>query len=161
MVLGMSIEMFTQLHVLISLVGLVSGVGVLYQMVRRVPYNARLHSVFLWSTILTSVTGFFFPFSTFNPPHVVGAISLAVLAVTMLALYVGKLQGKWRWLYVVTATIAFYLNAFVGVVQAFQKLEPLNIWAPTQTEPPFIAAQLALILVFVIYGYLAVKRFQR
>jgi hypothetical protein len=86
-------------------------------------------------------------------------ISLIVLAIALYALYSKHLAGAWRWIYVVTAAFALYLNCFVGVVQAFQKLPPLQPLAPTQSEPPFQLAQLVLLLVFIILGFLAVRKF--
>jgi len=112
-------------------------------------------ALFLITTVATSVTGFMFHSKSFGPPHVVGLISLVVLAVAIVALYVYRLAGSWRWIYVVTATAALYLNCFVGVVQAFQKLPFLQPLAPTQSEPPFLIAQLAVLAIFVVLGFLA------
>jgi hypothetical protein len=158
MILGMSFSTFTTVHVVISLIGIGSGIIVLLGMTsgRKLP---RWTAVFLATTILTSVTGFLFPFSQLLPSHVVGAISLAVLAVALAALYGFRLGGAWRWIYVLTAVLALYFNAFVGVVQAFQKLPFLQALAPTQSEPPFAVAQLLVLAVFAVLGYLAVRRF--
>jgi hypothetical protein len=109
---------------------------------------------------LTSVTGFFFPFDHLLPSHIIGIISLAVLAVAMLALYVYHLAGAWRWIYVVSAVAALYFNLFVGVFQAFQKLPFLQPLAPTQSEPPFLAAQLVVLAIILVLGILAVVRFR-
>ncbi len=158
MMLGLSLSAFTQLHVIISLVGIVSGLVVLCDML-----GGRMRggwtAVFLVTTILTSVTGFMFPFKAIGPPHVVGAISLALLALSVLGLYVSGLSGSWRWIYVVTAVASLYLNVFVGVVQAFQKLSFLTPLAPTQSEPPFVATQLLVLVAFIVLGIRAVARF--
>jgi hypothetical protein len=114
-------------------------------------------SLFLITTVLTSVTGFFFPVVGFDPPRIVGVISLVLLAIAIPALYVFRLAGQWRWLYVVTAIAALYLNSFVGVIQAFQKLPFLQPLAPTHSEPPFAIAQAALALIFVVLGVMAVR----
>jgi hypothetical protein len=111
------------------------------------------------TTVLTSVTGFLFHSTSIGPPHVVGVISLVILAVALLALYVYGLTGSWRWIYVVTAVMALYLNVFVGVVQAFQKLPFFQTLAPTQSEPPFLVAQAAVLALFVVCGIMAVKKF--
>jgi MFS family permease len=108
---------------------------------------------------LTSVTGFMFPLKAIGPPHIVGAISLGVLVLALVALYARGLAGNWRWIYIVTAILALYLNVFVAVVQAFQKLEPFRQLAPTQTEPPFAIAQLLVLALFIAFGVLSVKRF--
>jgi hypothetical protein len=159
MVLGMSLATFTLLHVVISLVGIATGFVVVYSML-----NANRLSIwtaiFLATTVLTSVTGFFFPFEKLLPSHIFGVISLAVLVPTLLALYLFHLAGPWRWVYVVGALVALYLNTFVGVVQAFLKIAPITALAPTQSEPPFLIAQLLLLAIFVGLGVLAVRSFR-
>jgi hypothetical protein len=158
MILGMSISTFTAAHVIVSLIGIAAGLIVLAGMLcaKRLPGWTAL---FLAATVATSVTGFLFPSPIFLPSHVVGIISLAVLALAILALYVFHLGGAWRWIYVVTAVPALYLNCFVGVVQAFQKIPAVHALAPTQSEPPFLIAQIAVLAIFVVAGFLAVKRF--
>jgi hypothetical protein len=158
MMLGLSFSTFTMLHVGLSLIGIATGLVVLFGMLNSERY-AGLTAVFLATTVLTSVTGFLYPFGTLLPSHVVGAISLVVLAVALLALYGRNLSGIWRTVYVVTATLALYLNVFVGVVQAFQKVAFLQPLAPTQSEPPFAIAQVAVLVLFGFLGFLAVKKF--
>lgn len=158
MILGMSVATFTLVHVVLSLIGIVAGlVAVLALVDSKLLPGWTL--VFLATTILTSVTGYFFPVDKILPSHIVGAISLGVLAVAVLALYGRHLAGSWRWIYVVTATIALYLNVFVLVVQAFLKIDALKALAPTQTEPPFAIAQGIVFLAFIIVGFLAARRF--
>jgi hypothetical protein len=158
MILGMSIATFTTLHVIISLIGIVTGIVALLGMLAG--KNLRVWTVlFLASTVLTSATGFLFPFNKLLPSHVFGIVSLVVLAAALLALYVFRLDGPWRWIYVAGATLALYLNVFVAVVQAFQKLAFLQPLAPTQAEAPFIVAQVAVLAIFAALGFLAVKRF--
>jgi hypothetical protein len=159
MILGMSVGAFTTLHVIISLVAIAAGLAVLFAMIG----NHRLDSLtalFLFTTILTSVTGFFFHSKAIGPPHIVGVISLVVLAVTLFALYGRKLAGVWRPAYVVTAVIALYLNCFVLVVQAFDKIAALHALAPTGKEPPFAAAQGATLVLFIVLGYLATRAYR-
>jgi hypothetical protein len=159
MILGMSSETFTSLHVVVSLVAIVTGIVVLLGMLGN-KRLAGLTAVFLATTILTSVTGLLFPLARFGPSHVFGIVSLVVLAVALVALYLNRLAGPWRWVYVVTALVALYLNVFVGVVQAFQKLAFLQPLAPTQSEAPFLVAQIAVLAIFLVLGFLAVRRFQ-
>jgi hypothetical protein len=158
MIFGMSVALFTALHSAITFVAIGTGLIVLGGMLsaRRLPI---LTAVFLATTVLTSITGFMFPLKTIGPPHIVGAISLVVLAVALVALYVYRLAGKWRWIYVATAVLSLYLNVFVGVVQSFQKLAFFTPLAPTQSEPPFLIAQVVVLAAFVIFGLVAVKRF--
>ncbi len=158
MILGMSLSTFTTVHVVISLIGIASGLIVLWGMLGSQRMQG-LTAIFLLTTVLTSVTGFMFPFNGLLPSHIVGAISLVVLAIALAALYAFRLEGAWRWVYVVTAVIALYFNVFVGVVQAFQKFGFLHALAPTQSEPPFAVAQLIVLGLFILLGYLAVRRF--
>jgi hypothetical protein len=158
MILGMPTSVFTQLHVLISLIGIITGIVVMLAMLNG--HHARVWAkTFLVTTIATSVTGFMFH-SKFGPAHVIGVISLVVLAVAWTALYGFKLQGRWRWIYVVSAAIALYLNIFVAVVQTFQKVAFFHSLAPTQAEPPFAIAQGIVLVAFIVLGILAAKRFR-
>jgi hypothetical protein len=148
----------TIIHVIISLLGIVSGYVVIGGMLQaqRLP---RWTAFFLLTTVLTSATGFLFPFVKLLPSHILAILSLIVLAVSIYALYSKRLAGQWRATYVITAIIAQYLNVFVLIVQAFQKLPPLHAVAPTQSEPPFAVAQGVNLLAFIAIGYLAAKRF--
>ncbi len=158
MILGMSIAAFTTLHVVISLVGIVAGVVVLAAMLHgKAP--AGWTALFLATTVLTSATGFLFPATGFTPAQAVGILSLILLAVALIAFYGQHLAGAWRWLYVVTAVPALYFNCFVAVVQSFQKLPFLHALAPTQSEPPFQAAQLVVLAIFIVAGAFAIRRF--
>jgi hypothetical protein len=158
MILGMSLATFTTVHVIISLIAIVSGIVVVIGMLgaNRMP---GWTAVFLLFTVLTSVTGFLFPLSSLTPAAIFGIISLVTLAIALFALYGKHLDGAWRWIYVVTAMLALYLNVFVLVVQSFQKLSFLQPLAPTQSEPPFAVAQIVVLAAFVVLGWLAVKRF--
>jgi hypothetical protein len=159
MILGMSTATFTSVHVILSLIGILAGlVVVLFGLLRSQPLSGWT-ALFLATTVLTSLTGFLFPFERLLPSHIVGIISLVVLAAALVALYVRRLAGSWRWIYVTGAVSALYLNAFVGVVQAFQKLPVLNALAPKQSEPPFVIAQIVVLLLFVVLGIAAVRTF--
>jgi hypothetical protein len=158
MILGMFVQTFTALHVVISLIGIAAGLVVLFAMLAG-KRNGGWTTLFLAATVATSVTGFFFQSKAIGPPHIVGVISLIILAVALFALYVRRMAGAWRRAYVISAVAALYLNCFVAVVQAFQKLSFLKPLAPTGTEPPFAAAQGVVLLLFIGLGFLAVKRF--
>jgi hypothetical protein len=146
--LGMSLSTFTTVHVIINLVGIGSGLIVIFGMLSAKRLNGWT-ALFLLTTVLTSVTGFGFPF----------IISLVVLAITLLARYSFHMVGKWRWIYVVTASIAEYLTVFVLVVQAFEKVPALRALAPTQSEPPFLVAQLVVMALFIVLTIFGVKKF--
>jgi hypothetical protein len=149
---------FTLVHVLLSVVGIGAGFLVVGGLLtgKRLPLWTE---VFLATTFATSATGFGFPFEKVLPSHIVGVISIAVLAVAAWALYKRRLVGRWRAAYVVSAVVSLYLNVFVLVAQAFNKVEAFRQAAPTQSEPPFANAQLAVLIVFAYLGVTSVKRF--
>jgi hypothetical protein len=167
MILGMSVAAFTQLHVIISLIAIISGIIVAFGML-----NARLMpgmtTLFLLMTVATSVTGFMFPtpadaprvIGSLDPANVIGVISLILLILAILALYGYKLAGSWRGIYVIGAIIALYFNCFVLVVQSFQKIAFFHALAPTQKEPPFAVAQAILLVLFVGLGIAAFRKFR-
>ena len=152
------LETFTLIHVAISLVGVGSGLIAVLGWIsgRRL---APMTGLFLLTTLLTSVTGFMFPFERFTPAHGVGILSLVILAVNFYARYAQRLEGRWRGIFVVTSVVALYFNFFVLVVQSFQKVPSLKELAPNQTEPPFGIAQGVTLVVFVVLGILATKRY--
>ena len=161
MMLGLSLPTFTMLHVIIGLVGIVSGLIVLFGLLgsSRMPGWTAL---FLLTTILTSVTGFGFPFTVLLPSHMIGILSLVLLAIACLALYGMKLSGAWRWIYAVTAMIALYLNIFVLIIQSFLKIPALTALAPGNppSGPAFAVVQGLVLLFFVIVIIGAVRRFR-
>ena len=155
----MILQIYTIIHVLISLVGIFTGLIVLFGMLA----GKRLDGWTKWflvTTVLTSVTGFFFPFHGFTPAIGLGIISLLVLAISIYARYPRQLAGHWRWIYVVGAVISLYFNVFVGIVQSFEKIPALTAMAPTQTEPPFKLTQLVVLALFIVLGIVAAIRFR-
>lgn len=159
MILGLSTASFTLFHVIISLIGIGSGAVVVGGMLqgRRLPtWNA----LFLLTTVATSVTGFLFHSAKFGPPHVLGVLSLIALTVAIAALYGFHLAGRWRASYVVAAILSLYFNAFVAVVQSFDKIGFLHPLAPTGTEPPFLLAQAVVLALFVWLTARALKHFR-
>jgi len=154
----MSLQTFTLVHVIISLIGISSGLIVLFGMLAGKRYSS-MTAIFLLTIVLTSVTGFGFPVEHLLPSHKVGIISLVVLAVAIPALYLFHLARAWRWIYVVTACLALYLNVFVLVVQLFLKVPGIHALAPTQAEPPFLIAQIVVLAVFTALTIAAVRKF--
>jgi hypothetical protein len=158
MILGMT--PLTFLHVVISLLGILSGIAVMWGLVTAQRLDGWT-ATFLATTVATSVTGFiFFPFNGVTPGIVIGIISLVVLAVAIVARYRFRLVGSWRWIYVVTAVTALYFNVFVLIVQSFMKVPALHDLAPTQSEPPFGIAQVLCLALFIAIGIAAVRRFR-
>jgi hypothetical protein len=161
MVLGMSLATFTMVHVIISLIGIVSGILVMFGLLgsNRMP---GMTAIFLLFTILTSATGFLFPFTKLLPSHMIGILSLVLLAIACVALYGLKLSGPWRSVYVVTAMISLYLNVFVLVIQSFLKIPVLHALAPSvpPSEPPFAVVQGLVLLFFIIMIVGAIRRFR-
>jgi phosphoglycerol transferase MdoB-like AlkP superfamily enzyme len=159
MVFGISLSAYTTIHVIISLIAIATGFMAVFQMIANKPLGIW-NTIFLWTTIATSVTGFGFPITGITPGIVVGIISLVILAVALLALYSQHLAGPWRCIYVITAIVALWFNVFVLIVQAFQKVPSLKTLAPTQSEPPFQIAQGAALVLFVVLAILAVRKFR-
>lgn len=158
MILGMSTATFTLVHVILSLVGILAGIVAVIGMLGRRRLDGWT-ALFLATTVLTSVTGYFFPRDHILPSHIVGAISLVALALAIVGFYAYHLIRAWRWIYVVTAVLALYLNVFVAVFQSFLKVPALNTLAPTGSEPAFIITQVIVLVVFVALGVLAVRSF--
>ncbi len=159
MVWGMTLETFTFVHVVLSLVGIGSGFVVMLGLLAAKQHDGWT-ALFLITTVATSVTGFGFPVEHLLPSHIVGVMSLIILAIAILARYGLHLGGAWRRIYVVAAAIALYFNVFVGIVQAFQKVSVLKAIAPRQSEPPFLATQLAVLALFILLIIVAMKRFR-
>lgn len=155
----MILSAFTVFHVVLSLVGIGSGVVVVYGFLTAKRLDGW-NAIFLTTTVATSVTGFLFPFHQFLPAHGVGIISLILLAIAILARYRYRLAGRWGRTYVVTAVISLYLNVFVLIVQLFLKVPSLKEIAPTQSEPPFQIAQLVALLVFTFLAIRAAMKFK-
>ncbi|MGA9773628.1 MAG: hypothetical protein WBV94_31650 [Blastocatellia bacterium] len=159
MIFGMTTAAFTLVHVVISLVGILSGFVVAYGLLTAKRLGGWT-ALFLATTVATSVTGFGFPFDHLLPSHKVGIVSLFVLAVAIIARYAFHLAGAWRWIYVVSSMIALYLNVFVLIVQSFLKVPALKAIAPTQSELPFLLTQLVVMALFVVLAIVAAKKFR-
>jgi len=165
MILGMSIETFTTVHTVITLIAIASSFIVMFGMLasKKLPGWTAFCLLF---TVLTSVTGFIFPIHEFTPALGVGALSLVLLALALYGLYAKHLAGAWRWIYVVTAVVAFWFNFFVLIVQSFEKVKLLNPAAPIvgppfagATNTQFAIAQAVALLFFVVVGFLAARKF--
>jgi hypothetical protein len=156
MILGMTT--FTAVHVVLSLIGILSGLVVLFGLLTANPMNSWT-LLFLTTTLATSVTGFFFRLHGFTPALGVGILSLLILAVTSAARFRFHLRDAWRWVYVVGAVVALYFNSFVLVVQAFLKVPVLQALAPTGSGPSFLVAQGTVLTFYLVTGFLAGKMF--
>jgi hypothetical protein len=156
MVFGMT--PYTFFHVLLSLIGIFTGFIALFGMIAGKRLDGW-NGIFLLTTALTSITGFFFPFHGLTPGYIVGAISLVVLAVAIPARYAKHLAGAWRKIYAVTASIALYLNVFVLIAQLFMKVPPLHVLAPTGSEPPFLISQVVAMAIFIVLTIAAAIKF--
>jgi hypothetical protein len=158
MILGMTVAVFTTLHVAISLVAIAAGFLAFFGLLagRKFPL---INGIFFALTALTSITGFLFPFKGITPGIVIGVLSLIALAVAAWARYAGHMAGVWRGTYIISAAIALYFNVFVFIVQSFEKAPALKALAPTQTEWPFKVAQLAALVFFVALTVLAFRRY--
>jgi len=150
---------FTIVHVVLSLIGIFAGFFVMWGFLSAKRLEVWT-AVFLTSTILTSVTGFFFPIDRFTPGLALGILSLAALSLAVVARYPMNMVGRWRATYVVTALISQYFNVVVLITQSFQKIPALTALAPTQSESPFLIAQLGALTVFIVLGTAAHVRFR-
>ena len=161
MMLGLSLHAVTVLHVVISLIGIVTGLVVLYGLFKSQSMPG-MTAIFLLTTILTNATGFMFPVDKLLPSHIIAIISLVLLAIACIALYGMKASGAWRSIYVVTAITSLYLNVFVLVIQSFLKIGPLHALAPSvpPSEPPFAVTQGIVLVIFVVAIIAAVRRFR-
>jgi hypothetical protein len=153
----MTTSTFTQVHVVLSLIGIGAGLIVMFGLLAGKLLD-RWNTLFLVTTVATSVTGFGFPVDHLLPSHKVGIISLVILAVAIVARYGLHQAGAWRRIYVVCAAIALYLNVFVGVAQAFLKVPALTAMAPTQAERPFVVTQLVVLGLFIALTIVAAKK---
>jgi hypothetical protein len=158
--LGMSLETFTLVHVVISVIAILSGFVVVFGMLGGKPLNGST-ALFLITAVVTSVTALMFPFENVTPGIILGCISLVVLAIAIAARYAFHMTGAWRSVYAALGTLALYLNCFVLVAQAFEKVPALHTLAPAGSEPPFLVAQTVVLAAFVVLGTLAAKRFSR
>ena len=166
MIIGMTIQTFTLVHVVITLIAIATGFVVMFGLLgsHRLP---GWTAIFLLTTLLTSVTGFMFPINGFTPALGTGIVAMVVLAIALLALYGKRLIGAWRWIYAATAVMSLYLNVFVLIVQSFEKVSLLNPHAP-QVGPPFsepqntqfVIAQSVTLVFFVIMGIAAAIKFR-
>ena len=161
MTLGLSLQAVTILHVVISLIGIVSGLVVLVGLFKS-QSQPGITALFLLSTILTNATGFMFPVEKLLPSHVIAIISLVLLAIACFALYGMKASGAWRSIYVVAAITSLYLNVFVLVIQSFLKISLLHELAPSvpPSGPPFAVTQGLVLVLFVAAIVAAIRRFR-
>jgi hypothetical protein len=92
----------------------------------------------------------------------VGILSLVLLAIACLALYVMKLSGPWRWIYVLTALASLYFNVFVLVIQSFLKVPALTALAPGNppSGPVFAVVQGVVLVFFAVMIIGAMRRYR-
>ena len=164
MILGMSLSTFVLVHTVISIVAIVAGFVVMFGMLKSTRPGG-LTALFLLLTILTSATGFLIPplvSDKLLPSHIIGALSLVLLAIACIALYAMKLSGSWRWIYAVTALLSLYFNTFVLVIQSFLKIPALTALAPGNPPagPVFAVTQGIVLVFFVLMIIGAVRRFR-
>jgi len=158
MIFGMSVALFTTLHVIISLAAILAGFVVVFAMLQN-RHSGLSAAIYLVLIALTSLTGYPIPPLGFDPARIIGTISLVVIVMAAAALYVFRLNGVWRGIYVAAAVAALYFDCFVGVVQALAKVAALHALAPTQSSPGFAVAQIVVLVIFVFLGYFGLKRF--
>ena len=149
---------FLGIHTDLSVIAIIAGIVVLIGLLQAERLGTWT-ALFLLTAVLTDVTGFFLPAAKLLPSHIVGIISLVVLIPAILGRYVYHLAGAWRPIYVVGALVTLFFLVFVAIAQSFAKIPSLHPLAPTQSEPPFAIAQLVNLALFLLLGYLSVRRF--
>jgi hypothetical protein len=157
MVLGLTI--FAWVHTILSLVALVAGIVVVKELLSS-SVSRGWTALFVVTAFSTSATGFVFPFERFIDSHWTGLAALVVLALIILAHYVFRLTGFWRWIYSLGMVLSLYFLALVAIAQAFKKVPVLTAMAPTQSEPPFLVAQLVVLAIFGVVSISAVRKFR-
>ncbi|MDB5641114.1 MAG: hypothetical protein JWN07_431 [Hyphomicrobiales bacterium] len=155
----MSLSALTTFHTLISLIAIAAGAVAVTGLFRNGSFRRATH-LFLATAVLTSLTGFLFPLNGVTPAVITGVLALGILALVLMAFYLFHLTGAWRWIFAIGMVASLYLLVFVGVAQAFQKIAFLNGFAPTQSETPFLVAQLVALVMFVVIGVLATRSYR-
>ncbi|QCI67495.1 hypothetical protein [Phreatobacter stygius] len=155
----MDLSTFTTIHTAISIIAIIAGIPVIYGLFGAT-VNSFWTTLFLVTAVLTSATGFGFPFNGVLPSHVVGAIALVILALVIVARYVFHGAGPWRWIYAAGMVFSLYFLVFVAIAQAFMKVPALRALAPTQSELPFALSQGLTLVIFVALSIAASKTFR-
>ena len=155
----MDLTTLTTVHTAISIVAILTGIIAVFGLFKA-STDGFWAAIFLVTAILTSATGFLFPFSGVLPSHVVSVIALAVLALVLVARYGLGLAGPWRWIYAAGMVFSLYFLVFVGIAQAFAKVPVLQAAAPTQSELPFSLAQGLTLVIFLALAIAASRSFR-
>ncbi|MGL4289126.1 MAG: hypothetical protein ACRCVA_22440 [Phreatobacter sp.] len=150
---------FTAIHTAISIIAIVAGIPAVYGLFASVT-KSFWTTLFLVTAVLTSATGYGFPFNGVLPSHVVGAIALVLLAVVLVSRFVFRLEGSWRWIYAAGMVFSLYFLVFVAIAQAFMKIPVLRAAAPTQSELPFALSQGLTLVIFVALAIAASRAFR-
>lgn len=154
-----AVFVLTVFHVLVSLVAIVAGIPVVHGFLRSQIYPGWTR-IYIVTTALTLITSFLFPFNGFTPAIGVGIICVLIFIPVLYAKYRSSLTGIWRFVYVVGSVALLYFNCFVLIVQSFLKVPALHALAPQGSEPPFLVAQVVLLVAAIAFGAFSVRRFQ-
>ena len=106
----------TAFHTLISLVAIVAGLWAIRDLMIGRSRSGAI-TTFLWTAVITTVTGFFFPFHGVTPAIIVGIIALIVLAWTIVARRSIGRSGFWTAQFPIGIVISEYFLVFVLVAQ--------------------------------------------
>jgi hypothetical protein len=157
MILGLTT--YAWIHTLLSLVAIVAGIVVVKALLdSRMPGGWT--ALYLVTAIATSATGFGFPFVRLIDSYYLGAASLVVFALVLLARYAFSLAGVWRWVYALGMVLGLWFLVVVLIAQAFKKVPALTAMAPTQAEPPFLVVQLVALAILGVVAIAAVRKFR-
>ncbi|WP_119390132.1 hypothetical protein [Taklimakanibacter lacteus] len=150
--------LLTIVHTILSFVAIGVGIKAIVGLFQGAHSNWWTRRFFELALAVT-FTGFIFPFAGVTPAFATGIVSAVILIAWFLA-HRAHIVGAWRWIYVLAMVASLYLLIFVTIAQAFQKVPFLNALAPTGSEPPFAIAQAIALVIFIVIGTLAVRRFR-
>jgi len=152
------VSLLTIVHTILSFIaigfGIIATVGLFGG-----DHSSRWTRGFFFTAVAVTLTGFIFPFTGVTPAFATGIVSTVILLAWLIA-YRSHLAGSWRWIYALAIVASLYLLIFVTIAQAFQKIPFLQAMAPTGSEAPFAIAQIVALVVFIVIGVGAVRRFR-
>jgi hypothetical protein len=149
----------TLIHTVVSFIAMGFGFGAVARLFGA-DFGRRWTKCFFVTATFVTLTGFIFPFTGVTPAFATGIVATVIFLAWLLARYRFRLVGLWRSIYAASIVASLYLLVFVTIAQAFQKIPFLSALAPTQSEAPFTIAQAVAVVLFIIVGVIAMRRFR-
>lgn len=151
-----SVTVLVLFHAAVSMLAIVSGFVAIAGHIRGIAQPKGTWT-FLVSAIATSASGLGLPPGIVSGTFASAWIGLAVIALMLVSLLAFGARGAWRTIYLLGLLFSLLLLVFAGVAQAFLKVPALHILAPQLNEAPFIAAEIATVVLFIVLGILAFR----